>query len=175
MTAESFSISDVACDVSCCHRICDDNGRLEISKITEGIVEHLIDSEQKFRHRSTTQELYRFIRQNYHDIIPEDVIQRQIMIAHGIQPPISDAELRTYRLEISKFTHLPHIRAKGFFLKNNIMVEGVCTIGSPIPANLILYKYNEDHNLQDKTTLSWWMNKAEFERKTLVIFTGSIT
>jgi hypothetical protein len=46
---------------------------------------------------------------------------------------------------VSKFTHLPHIREKGFFLKNNILKEG-CSIGSDVPLSMRLYNYNTDPN-----------------------------
>lgn len=174
MTAENFIISEVACDLNCCHKICDNNGRLDTNVITENTVEHLIGSEQAFRYKDSIQELYRHIRRNYKHIIAEDVIQRYVMMAHGIRASISDSELIVYRLHVRKFTHLPHIREKGFFLRNNIMVEGLCRVGSIVP-DLKLHNYNANDIIDSYSTLHYWTQKATSENKTLVIFAGSIT
>ena len=96
------------------------------------------------------------------------------MMAHGILAPIKDSELVAYRYQISKFTHLPNIRAKGFFLKNNIMVDGLCNVGSIVP-NMQLHNYNNDFNVDDMSTFYYWTQKATLANKTLVIFSGSIT
>jgi len=175
ITAENYVINELACDTNCSHhKICDDRGRLDISTIDENMVEHLISFEQEFRYRSTIQELYRHIRKEYKHLITEDIIQRYVMMAHGVLAPIKDSELKNYRHHISKFTHLPNIRAKGFFLKNNIMVDGLCNVGSIVP-DMQLHNYNNDFNVNDMSTLYCWTQKAALANKTLVIFSGSIT
>jgi len=174
ITAENYVINELACNSNCSHKICDDEGRLDISTIDENMVEHLISSEQEFRYRSTIQELYRHIRKEYKHLITEDIIQRYVMMAHGVLAPIKDSELVAYRYQISKFTHLPNIRAKGFFLKNNIMVDGLCNVGSIVP-NMQLHNYNNDFNVDDMSTFYYWTQKATLANKTLVIFSGSIT
>lgn len=174
ITAENYVINELACNSNCSHKICDDEGRLDVSTIDENMVEHLISSEQEFRYRSTIQELYRHIRKEYKHLITEDIIQRYVMMAHGVLAPIKDSELVAYRYQISKFTHLPNIRAKGFFLKNNIMVDGLCNVGSIVP-NMQLHNYNNDFNVDDMSTFYYWTQKATLANKTLVIFSGSIT
>jgi hypothetical protein len=171
--AESITLSENACDSSCNHKICNDSGRLDSSLITVDVCEHLVTCESNFRKRSSTQEFHVFMRENHPSLLAEDAIQRNIMISHGIKSPVSDKELYEYRKQVSKFTHLPHIREKGFFLKNNILKEG-CSIGSDVPLSMRLYNYNTDHS-ESQSTLGSWLNKASEEDKTLVVFSGSIT
>ena len=54
---------------------------------------------------------------------------------------ISDTLLMQYRQAISRFTHIPAVRAVAFFLRNNIMVRGA-EVGSQIPPELPLLTFS---------------------------------
>ena len=159
----------------CCHTICNTSGRLDINLIKLETCEHLIISEHKFRLRQNTQRFHNFIRNNYPNKFAEDFIQKQIIISHGVKSPVSDLELSLYRKKLSTFTHLPHIREKAFFLKNNIMVKGV-PVNTIAPESMKLHVYNQKHcDRLYSCTLGDWLNKANEQNKLLVVLSGSIT
>lgn len=177
----------------CCSKVCiASNGKLKSHKITQKVAEHCLLSEQAFRKTSGIQEFYVLVRDEIYTsstsrikIIPEDLIQRFMMMLHGVMLPITDLDLYEYRKAISKYTNIPSIKQQVFFLRNNIVVEG-CSEGSRIPSDIILHHYPLDisntctiskSNVMSMVSISLTdlMKQAYTENKFLVVFAGSST
>ena len=161
------------------------NGRFDPALVTEEVAMHLVTVENDYRLLETTQDYYRTMEDQF-DV--ESIIQSMILEHHcGNEtngstrgPWISTKEdLADYRRAISQYTHLPHIRQKAFFLRNNIMVEGA-PIGTKIPRDMPFVQLVDSPTTCStittmSTNLGYWMDQAASLHKTLIIFSGSLT
>ena len=149
---------------------------------------HLITAENDYRLLETTQDYYMAMEKYDSSISVENIIQSAILAHHcdhekkeSQQSPwkCTKEGLAIYRRTISQYTHLPNIRQKAFFLRNNIMVEGV-PIGSIIPRDMSFVQLVDSSIASAaittmKTNLGYWMDHAISLNKTLIIFSGSLT
>ena len=164
------------------------DGRFDPSLVTEDLAMHLITAENDYRLLETTQDYYMAMEKYDSSISVENIIQSAILAHHcdhekkeSQQSPwkCTKEDLAIYRRTISQYTHLPNIRQKAFFLRNNIMVEGV-PIGSIIPRDMSFVQLVDSSTVSAaittmKANLGYWMDQATSLNKTLIIFSGSLT
>lgn len=157
------------------------NGRFDPTLVTEEVVMHLVTAENDYRLLETTQDYYTAMDNFDSSISVESIIQSVILEHHcGDERGSwisSKEDLAVYRRAISQYTHLPNIRQKAFFLRNNIMVNGA-PILSNLPRDMSFVQLVDAPSTTIttmSTNLGYWLDQAASLHKTLIVFSGSLT
>lgn len=140
--------------------------------LDEDISSHLFRSENQLRLTDEIQDLYRFVRKSFPSLLLEDHIQRLVMAQHGVVN-LADSQLSQYRIAMSETAHLPNIKKHAFFLRNNIIKDGL-PVGSEVDPN-ISFETLSDSGTDEKTTLGTLLNRLRETGKKLIILCGSLT
>ena len=141
---------------------------------------HLVTAENDYRLLETTQDYYTAMDNFDSSISVESIIQSVILEHHcGDERGSwisSKEDLAVYRRAISQYTHLPNIRQKAFFLRNNIMVNGA-PILSNLPRDMSFVQLVAPSTTITtmSTNLGYWLDQAASLHKTLIVFSGSLT